>query len=278
MGLLLLAPVITKAVHEEVNYSADFGECYPDPVYEESFVGKTLVAANLRSVACMNGSKIMAVLPANSKIKVLAKTDGWYKIKTLDGKIGWMGAWIIAKTSDTAFNEVKKEAVNTTVKETKNETVKTASFGTVVSQIQGLELSELRSLKEKIVARIAELEKKELVKKEEAAKKEALKKSETTTVNNSGGTILLSAEVLENKVKLAWQLSGMTSPNGFKIVVSEHENPVYPGNEYHYLSDHSVRADEWNLSAGTYYFRVCEYLGGKCGIYSNNVKVLIGDN
>ena len=96
--------------------------------------------------------------------------------------------------------------------------------------------------------------------------------------NNSNGTITLSGSYDQTlgKVLLNWTLTNMTSPNGFKIVQSTQLNPVYPGNEYHYLSDPSVRADNWTgLSAGTYHFRVCEYLGGACGIYSNDLVVIV---
>jgi hypothetical protein len=68
----------------------------------------------------------------------------------------------------------------------------------------------------------------------------------------------------------------MTSEMGFKIVKSTAPNPVYPGNDYHYLSDQNVRSDNWtDLSAGTYHFRVCEYLGGSCGIYSNDLSLIV---
>jgi len=67
----------------------------------------------------------------------------------------------------------------------------------------------------------------------------------------------------------------MTSDMGFKVVIKDSLNPVYPGDEYHYLANASVRSDVWsNLEVGkTYYFRVCEYLGGKCGVYSNAMKM-----
>lgn len=89
--------------------------------------------------------------------------------------------------------------------------------------------------------------------------------------------ISLSGAVADGKVKLSWSLSNMTSSQGFKVVYNEVGSPVYPGDQYHYLSDAGARSDVWtDLKAGkTYYFRVCEYLGGKCGVYSNQVKVTI---
>jgi hypothetical protein len=97
----------------------------------------------------------------------------------------------------------------------------------------------------------------------------------TTTAATGNGTITLQAtKNSEGKVILTWALNGMTSAKGFKVVSADHENPIYPGDNYHYYSDPELRADTWSgLSSGTYHFRVCEYLGGSCGVYSNDVSV-----
>jgi len=98
----------------------------------------------------------------------------------------------------------------------------------------------------------------------------------TETTDNSDNSIALTSALFGSKVNLAWTLNNMTSSLGFKVVMANHENPVYPGDEYHYYTDANLRTDAWdNLAAGTYYFRVCEYLGGKCGVYSNNIKVIV---
>ncbi len=98
----------------------------------------------------------------------------------------------------------------------------------------------------------------------------------TTAVVNTNRSIVLTGSGSGAKASLKWTLNNITSSMGFKVVVADHENPVYPGDEYHYLSNADVRTDSWSgLEAGTYYFRVCEYLGGKCGVYSNNLKVVI---
>lgn len=83
--------------------------------------------------------------------------------------------------------------------------------------------------------------------------------------------------------KIHWVTSGH-SPNGFKVVWSLNENPTYPtrpGDEYHYYSDPDHNSDKLKAfnGSGVYYARVCEYLGGKCGVYSNEIKVeLKGDS
>lgn len=78
-------------------------------------------------------------------------------------------------------------------------------------------------------------------------------------------------------VYVKWQTSGY-SDKGFKLVWSKTPGPTYPTratDKYTYLSDPaSYKA---SISAfdgpGTYYVRVCEYLGGGCGVYSNQITV-----
>lgn len=77
--------------------------------------------------------------------------------------------------------------------------------------------------------------------------------------------------------KLSWTIDGY-SKNGFKVVWSKNSGPTYPtrdGDQYHYYSDPAYKYDYVNAfnGEGTYYVRVCEYLGGACGVYSNEVTV-----
>lgn len=89
-----------------------------------------------------------------------------------------------------------------------------------------------------------------------------------------GGDGLALAGVVENgKVFLKWSVNGVDAPQGFKVVSSTSPNPVYPGSKYHYLSDPAKRSDTWTGLAGIYHFRVCQYLGGSCGVYSNNLTL-----
>lgn len=87
--------------------------------------------------------------------------------------------------------------------------------------------------------------------------------------------VSLSASQDGDNVKLKWDISGGDAPKGFKVVKSKDTNPVYPGDDYKYLSDDDTRKYTWkDLKEGkTYHFRVCIYKGGKCGTYSNDVKV-----
>lgn len=76
---------------------------------------------------------------------------------------------------------------------------------------------------------------------------------------------------------ISWEVDGL-SDYGFKVVYSKNSAPTYPirtGDKYHYYSNSDKRSDvlESFDGAGTYYVRVCEYLGGKCGVYSNEIVV-----
>lgn len=76
---------------------------------------------------------------------------------------------------------------------------------------------------------------------------------------------------------ISWVYNG-TSEDGFKIVWSKNPSPTYPtrsGDKYIYLSESDARGGTLKAfdGGGKYYVRVCEYLGGKCGVYSNQITV-----
>src|SRR4030042_1643369 len=88
--------------------------------------------------------------------------------------------------------------------------------------------------------------------------------------------INLTGFVEGNVAKLTWTTENLTAESGFKIVMANKPDPIYPGNDFHYKSNPSDRNDTWyDLSAGTYYFRACQYLDSKCGIYSNNPTLTV---
>jgi peptidoglycan hydrolase-like protein with peptidoglycan-binding domain len=76
---------------------------------------------------------------------------------------------------------------------------------------------------------------------------------------------------------VTWTVGGYSS-QGFKVVWSKTSGATYPTrstDKYYYTSnpgDRSANLDAFDGS-GTYYVRVCEYLGGRCGFYSNEIKV-----
>jgi hypothetical protein len=102
------------------------------------------------------------------------------------------------------------------------------------------------------------------------------KKTETKTETSAGtGTITLTGNPQGEGIALSWQVSGdLNIASGFKIVKATRENPVYPGDPYQYLSSSGTRSYTWSLKDGqTWHFRVCQYINGVCGVYSNDVSV-----
>lgn len=76
---------------------------------------------------------------------------------------------------------------------------------------------------------------------------------------------------------VTWSVDGY-SEKGFKVVWSKTSGPTYPtrsSDRYQYFSDPTLRAATLDAfdGEGTYFVRVCEYLGGACGIYSNEIQV-----
>lgn len=99
--------------------------------------------------------------------------------------------------------------------------------------------------------------------------------TETTsddTAASSVHTIVLSKGT---GASFSWTDTAVSSM-GYKLVWSQNTNPTYPtreGDQYIYYSESSTKSGQISESeAGTYYVRVCEYLGGKCGAYSNQVS------
>ncbi len=77
------------------------------------------------------------------------------------------------------------------------------------------------------------------------------------------------------KFNVSWS-ANFTSPLGYKIVWSLSPGPTYPGSDYFYYSTASSSGNGYikdTLGPGTYYVRVCEYLSGSCGTYSNQVTI-----
>ncbi|MFH1712505.1 MAG: SH3 domain-containing protein [Patescibacteria group bacterium] len=93
---LLILPVIS------LPQVAQAGDCQ-DPVYNREWSGEVTTGAFFRDIACMEGSVIMTTLPVGTKVNVIGETDGWYKIQTADGMVGYVGQWLISVTSTSGF-------------------------------------------------------------------------------------------------------------------------------------------------------------------------------
>jgi len=98
----------------------------------------------------------------------------------------------------------------------------------------------------------------------------------------TAGVAVKSITLTGSSSQIKWTTDGY-SASGFKIVWSKNQGPTYPlrsGDQYHYYGESTAQADELTPfdGDGVYYVRVCEYLGGKCGLYSNEIKVTLSAN
>ncbi|MDD5726680.1 MAG: fibronectin type III domain-containing protein [Patescibacteria group bacterium] len=284
---------------------AETADCGNDPVYTRNFNAKTITGARVRSIACMTGSDILTVLPAGTVVPVIAETDGWYKVKAGD-KIGWVGSQLMAKVSDdTAASAVPASAATvSTPKATGLVGISENNY----SRLKAKNKSLIKLLKNKIVLRVHsrgeayfvkangdltylkdskevkkyyKSEKKENASsKDEKTSQDSKSESNVTGQTSSSGQIKLTGILTDpGKVALSWTASGVDASKGFKVVISENANPVYPGNDYHYLADPNAKQDVWSgLDDKVYHFRVCQYLGGACGVYSNDLAMIIATN
>ena len=87
--------------------------------------------------------------------------------------------------------------------------------------------------------------------------------------------ITLNGTKVSNGVSFTWNVVGLDVSKGFKLVKSLSANPVYPGNDYEYLTNQNQRNYTWEIKDGkTYHFRICQYNGsGTCLVYSNDITV-----
>ena len=76
----------------------------------------------------------------------------------------------------------------------------------------------------------------------------------------------------DGTVKLSWTPDGL-AVSGFKIIWSETTTKPYPGDKKSYTPLFSYEKTVGLVKPGsTWYFRVCEWMGTTCGVYSNELK------
>jgi len=74
-------------------------DCMQDPVYDRDWNAQVTTGARLRDIPCMETSVVITTLPVGEVIKVIAETDGYYKIRRSNGTEGWVGQWLITATN-----------------------------------------------------------------------------------------------------------------------------------------------------------------------------------
>lgn len=117
--LLALAIVCAVSLIAPANYAAASG-CYHDPIYDRNWHGHVDTSAYVRDNPCMEGTKILTTVVKGSVIKIIAETDGWYKVKLTDGTIGWVGARLMSVTDKPLTSTTTTKTETTTYKSAPN--------------------------------------------------------------------------------------------------------------------------------------------------------------
>jgi len=79
-----------------------------------------------------------------------------------------------------------------------------------------------------------------------------------------------------DNVLLSWNLDGITTPNGVKVVYGKDPDPTFPGQSKAYIeAGTSTKIKKTDLGTKTWYFKVCRYISAdsECDVYSNQVEV-----
>lgn len=126
---------------------------------------------------------------------------------------------------------------------------------------------------------LAKHEEKRLKKEERKEEKREDKKEhyERKWTSDSYQSTLVSISLATSSANgVMWSTVG-TSTYGYKIVWSKVSSPTYPTRGGDYAEFYEAHGNKASLKAfsgaGIYYVRVCEYLNGKCGVYSNEIKL-----
>ncbi len=73
-------------------------DCMHDPIYERDWNAEITTGMRVRDIPCMESSVVLTTVPVGQVVHVIAETDGYYKIETKEGIIGWSGQWLLEPT------------------------------------------------------------------------------------------------------------------------------------------------------------------------------------
>lgn len=102
--ILFLIPVILF-IHGA--YATD--SCEQIVLQEAEFVGEITISANVRDYPCVNKSKVVKWARVWERYNVVAKVDGWYKVKLDSWEIVWIRDQAMKKVGElpVSLKEVK---------------------------------------------------------------------------------------------------------------------------------------------------------------------------
>jgi uncharacterized protein YkwD len=90
LAIFILSLVIIPSAVTNVK-TCQAGCCGCDPVYSYDAKGEVKSAVWVRDQACTATGAIVDTLKAGDVVKITDKTDGWYKVISPSGKVGWSG-------------------------------------------------------------------------------------------------------------------------------------------------------------------------------------------
>ena len=117
----LLLSFFVVALFAPATFASD---CFQDPIYERDWNGEVTTGMYVRDVACMEGSTVITTVPVGEVVHVIAETDGWYKVETSDGIVGWSGQWLLTQTNKAFSSNEPQEALYDIVGHTNEEAVR----------------------------------------------------------------------------------------------------------------------------------------------------------
>jgi len=88
--------------------------CSNDPLSSADFYVKTNSAVYLRDISCMD-SKIQLTLPAGELLRVVGKTEDWYKVVRSNGIQGWLWSSFLDQTDEVFDAQVDTGLTDTDV-------------------------------------------------------------------------------------------------------------------------------------------------------------------
>jgi len=86
-------------------------ECGVDPVYDRNTGGTVTTGARVRDIACMEGSVVLTTIPVGERVTIIGETDGWWKVRTASGVVGWVGDWLISPGGDPVISPASSPVV-----------------------------------------------------------------------------------------------------------------------------------------------------------------------
>jgi hypothetical protein len=139
LTIFILSLVIIPSAVTNVK-SCQAGCCGCDPVYDYSAKGEVKSAVWVRDQACVETGAIIDTLKAGQVVQITAKTDGWYKVISPAGKVGWSGETFFTMTDKALTGSTTTTPTTPTTTPTTNPSYSSSSLahtkGYILLQVQ----------------------------------------------------------------------------------------------------------------------------------------------